>query len=173
MTRRHSHFRAAFSLAEAVAAVGLLGVCVVGVLTAASGAVGRAQATQARSAASALVAEILDEASALDYQDPTVTTTTLGFETGEGFTRREQFDDVDDFNGWSEGGIVDRSGAAVKSMSGWRRSVTVEWVDAATASVVSVVETGVKRVTVTITRSGKVLATGSVLATKAWRDATP
>lgn len=173
MTRRAGAVRTAFTLAEVVAAMGVLGVCIVAVLTAASGAVARAQATQARSAASSLVSELLDEAAALPYQDPTTTTTVLGMEAGEGWTRREQVDDVDDLNGWTENGIVDRSGNAVSGLSTWKRTVVVEWVDAATAATVQVVESGVKRVRVEVSRGGKILGSGVILRTRAWSQAVP
>lgn len=165
--------RRAFSLAEAVAAVGLLGSCVLVVLTAASSAVARRQDAQSRAAAAELVIEILDEARALPYEEPGVTTTVLGMEAGESFTKRSSFDDVDDLNGWTENGIVGRDASSVSGMASWKREVFVEWVDAATGAVTQAAETGVKRVRAQVTRSGKLLASGAILRTKSWQEATP
>ncbi len=74
MSRRPARLRRAFSLAEAVAAVGLLAAGVVSVLTAASAAVARRQDAQARGLASMLVSEVLEEARVLPYQDPETAT---------------------------------------------------------------------------------------------------
>lgn len=165
--------RRAFSLAEAVAAVGLLAAGVVSVLTAASAAVARRQDAQARGLASLLVSEVLEEARILPYQDASVATTVCGMEAGEAYVKRGAMDDVDDLNGWTENGIVDAAGNAVSGLSNWKRTVTVEWVDLATAATAQSSETGLKRVKVKVYLGARMLACGAILRSKAWSDAAP
>lgn len=173
MIRRPAHLRRAFSLAEAVAAVGLLAAGVVSVLTAASAAVARRQDAQARSLAASLASEVLEEARILPYQDPQVATAACGPEAGEVYLKRGAMDDVDDLNGWTENGIVDAGGTSVAGLSNWRRTVSVEWVDAATCASPQASETGAKRITVTVFRGARPLAAGVIIRSKAWSDAAP
>jgi Tfp pilus assembly protein PilV len=173
MRRPRSIARRGFSLAEAIAAVGLLSAGVVAVLSAASAAVARRQDAQARGLAQSLVAEALEEARSLPYEDASVATTALGLEAGEAFLGRADADDVDDLNGVSEDGARARDGSSVSGMGKFRRTITVEWVDAATASAVVPAESGVKRVRVTVSRGGVTLASGSILRTRAWRASIP
>lgn len=153
--------------------MGLLAAGVVSVLTAASGAVVRRQDAQARSLAASLVSEVLEEARVLPYQDAAVATVACGMEAGEAYLKRGAMDDVDDLNGWTEIGIVDAGGTSVAGLSNWKRSVVVEWVDAATGATPLVWETGVKRITVTVSRAGKPLASGAILRSRAWSEAAP
>lgn len=162
-----------FSMVEAVASVGLVGACVLVVMSTASGAIARREQVQAYSAASLLVEEVLGEASGLAYQDPTVATTALGTEAGETLTARSSADDVDDLNEWVETGVQGRTGSGVSRLSVWVRRVKVEWVLASDFETLSASETGVKRITVTVERGGKTLASGSVFRVKAWEEMTP
>lgn len=162
-----------FSMVEAVVAVGLAGTGVIVMMTAASGAIARREDAQARTVATMLVGEVLEEIRSQEYQDPTVTTTTLGPEAGETLVSRADADDADDLNGWEETGLRARTGAAVSTFTAWKRSILVEWVLTSDYSTAAAAETGAKRATVTVSRGGKVLATGSTLMVKAWGDATP
>jgi hypothetical protein len=74
---------------------------------------------------------------------------------------------VDDFNGWSESPPKDRDGTAMSELSGWTRSVAVVWVSSANLSTVSVTETGVKRVTVTVAKGSMTLATRVAIKVRA------
>lgn len=104
--------------------------------------------------ADGLLAEIL----ALSYAD-TSGTPVFGRETGESSGSKQNYSDVDDFHGWSETPPQDRSGAAIEGMPGWKRQVSVVWVQVPDVSSVSAVETGAKRVTVTVTKDGRPIAT--------------
>lgn len=144
---------AAFTLIESVVACAIVGGLLVSVL----GAVATAAAAQRRLADTVrgeLIAEdLLAEVLIHRYEDELLAGVAFGPESGETGANRAKFDDVDDFNGWSESPPVDRDGAAINGFSGWARTVQVEWVDPATL-VVSPTEKLVKRVTVTVSRSG-------------------
>jgi hypothetical protein len=116
-----------------------------------------ANAARGKLLAQGLLAEILQQA----YADPVVASTTLGPDAANLETSRATYNDVDDYNGWTESPPKNRDGTLLSSdMTGWGRSVKVEWVNPAslTASA-SVTETHCKRVTVTVTYNGATVAT--------------
>ncbi len=136
----------AFTLVEAAFAVAITGV----LLTAAAGTFGtiarnrqiEAERRLAHPLAQQLMAEILSAA----FVDPG-TSPTFGPETGE---TRATFNDVDDYNGLSEGPPATRAGVAMTGYAGWTRAVSVAYVDPATLAV-SALATPLKRITVTVT----------------------
>lgn len=105
--------------------------------------------------ASALMAEIV----ALPYQDPNLPTLALGTEAGEATSSRATWNDVDDYNGWTESPLQNKDGTVIPNTTGWQRSVVVEWVNAANPTVTSLVETSCKRIAVTVKHNGVVVAT--------------
>jgi len=101
----------------------------------------------ARLLADGLMADI----TALPYKDPVYTTTTLGVDTGETTSSKSNYDDVDDYNGWTESPPQDRDGNTLSGYTGWKRTATVEWVSlTAPAGTASGLETGLKRITVQV-----------------------
>jgi hypothetical protein len=104
--------------------------------------------------ASALMSEIMNQS----YQDPNELA-LFGPELSENPTLRSSFDDVDDYSGWSASPPQNRDGTSIPGLSGWRQSVTVDFVDQADLNNPWVSGTGVKRVTVTITHYSVVVAT--------------
>ena len=90
----------------------------------------------------------------LDPDDPPV----FGVEAVENGIVRSWLDDVDDFHGWSAQPIQDAYGFGYSEFGSWRRAVSVEWVQPANPAVVSATDQGVKRITVTVSRDGEVLA---------------
>ena len=144
----------AFSLVEAFVSV----VIVAGMLVAALSAVGASRLSQQRTSeysrgqllAESLMAEILQQ----DYLDPN-DTPVFGCESGESTSTRADFDDVDDYDGWSSTPPVAKDGAQLVGLSGWQRSVTVKWVNPADTGEVKSSETNAKRVTVTVSCNNK------------------
>lgn len=55
---------------------------------------------------------------------------TLGPDAGESAADKSTFDDIDDFNGWTETTVKDPMNAAVANFPGYTRTVTVSYVDA-------------------------------------------
>src|SRR5579871_5409936 len=105
--------------------------------------------------AEALIAEIMTQA----YSEPGATVSTFGPDPGEGTSSRANWDDVDDYAGWNESPLQNKDGSVITNTTGWRRSVEVVWVTPTSPMTVSAVESGCKRVTVTVRHNNNVVAT--------------
>lgn len=140
--------RPAFTIVEATMSTIIVAV----MLVAALNTVGVSKTTQHRAAlagggqllAEALMAEILQQS----YQEPDGTP-VFGRETGELATIRTNYDDVDDYVGWSAAPPTARDGTALTNSTHWKRTVAVDRVDPLDPMVVKTTETGAKRITVT------------------------
>lgn len=145
--------RNAFTIVEAVISTIIVAVMFVAALS----TVGAARITQHRAAlvsrgrllAESLMSEVLQQ----NYKDPDGAV-VFGVESGESAPARTDFDDVDDFDGWSSSPPVRRDGTPLANSTGWKRTAQVEWVDASDPGQVKAVETAVKRVTVTAEYGG-------------------
>jgi len=121
--------------------------------TYAKGALIRSEAGAAHGLATELIAEI----AAQDYEEPGAAVGTFGPESGE--NTRASFDDVDDYDGWTEKPPTDRAGTALTDYTAHARSVTVTNVDEATLSNArSDGSTGAKRIVVSVTCNGRLRA---------------
>jgi len=110
---------------------------------------------------------LLNDIRALAYQEPSGTV-NFGIETGESASSKTNYDDVDDFNGWSESPPQERTGTAMSQFdSTWRRSVVVAWVKSANLSQTSSTETGIKQITVNVYHNSLLVATRSALRSTA------
>ena len=92
-----------------------------------------------------------------DYVEPDETP-VFGCESSESGVSRTDWDDVDDYHLWSATPPQDRSGTVLPNSTGWQRDVVVEWVDPSDPASTVGGDQGVKRVTVTVQRYGKLLA---------------
>lgn len=145
--------RNAFTIVEAVISTVIVAVMFVAALS----TVSASKVTQHRVAlvnrgrllAESLLSEVLQQS----YEDPDGAA-VFGVESGEPTTVRADFDDVDDFDGWSSSPPAGRDGTPLTDSTGWKRTVKVEWVNSSDPGQVSATETGVKRVTVTAEYSG-------------------
>lgn len=139
----------AFTLVEAVVSLIVVSALLVAALT----TVGASRLSQhtiskygrGQLLAESLMAEILQQ----DYQDPNHTG-ALGCEPGESTTTRADFDDVDDYIGWTANPPVAKDGTAIESFGGYERTVTVEWVVPKEPAQGESSETNAKRVVVTV-----------------------
>ena len=82
--------------------------------------------------------------------------TTLGVESGEVATNKATFEDVDDFNGWTEARPQNPVGTVIPGLAGYARTVTVAYVDSSFA--VSASTTAYKKVTVCVAKASVTLA---------------
>ncbi len=161
----------AFTLIEAVMSILVVGLMLVAVLN----TLGASKLSQMRNTeqslgpmlAQDLMTEILNQ----HYMEP-ATTGTFGLE-GENATVRTDWDDVDDYDGWSSTPPQDRNGTDLPGMDGWGRKVTVTWADAADLNSTSGSANGIKRIDVTVTHNGQPITTLSSLRTSGWPDKTP
>jgi MSHA pilin protein MshD len=162
MTHRRNN--TGLTLVEAMVAMTIVSVLLVAAMQA-IGSAGlnqykNAERTTAATLADGLMAEIL----AKSYADPNQ---TPGFGPESGETARSLYDDVDDYNGYAEtSSPKDSAGTAVAGNT-WGRSVVVDRVVAATPSTVSSSETGVKRITITVTNRGRTVVQRVALRTDA------
>lgn len=120
------------------------------------------QTTRGQALAESLMTEILRQ----DYQDPDGTP-LFGLEQSEPGGQRNKFDDVDDYDGWTKSPPRDKNGSIIPNCDGWRRTVTVAWVDPMDPSLVEDSESNAKRVTITVTFQDMPVATLVAIRT-AW-----
>lgn len=118
--------------------------------------------TRANNLARALLTEITQQA----YVDPG-NSPVFGPESGQ---TRATYDDVDDYNGYTESPPTIQSGTkvAIPQQGTWRRNVTVVWADPTTLAPASPqAETGVKLISVTVLHRGRPIVTISAIRTSA------
>lgn len=108
-----------------------------------------------------LMAEILAQT---DYEEGNA----IGTDSGESNGDRNLFDDIDDYDGWAQRPPVDVGGAVIAGAEGYTREVEVVWVDNISASATRSSDEGTKRITVTVKRGGKPVATLIGYRTNDW-----
>jgi len=163
----------AFSLIEVIVSILVVSVMLVGTLQAVSASL-RTQSVaweraQGLFLAQDLVAEILQQ----KYKDPFQVPVLFGPELGDADAGRPAvrtgLNDVDDYFNWTDSPPHARDGTALAGFSaGWARTAQVVWINADTGAV-SIVETGVKRITVTVTHNNKTVATLTAICTDSWQ----
>jgi MSHA pilin protein MshD len=140
----------AFTIAEAVISMLIVSVMLTAALRAAAQSVAAQYKAAERQTGGLLAQGLLNEILTRPYKDPE-TPGTFGIEPGEPVKGpRYGFDDVDDYNGLSESPPVDQDAKALTGLTGWTRSVTVQYVDPAKPDSVQVSDMGVKLITVTV-----------------------
>ncbi|MEK7731056.1 MAG: hypothetical protein AAB363_04290 [Planctomycetota bacterium] len=150
--------RCGFSMVEAVFCVVLVsGLVVVSLDT--LGASKMAQRNLGERAlgqllASSLMSEILNQS----YEDPNETP-VAGLESTENALLRTTYDDVDDYINWTASPPQNRDGTVIPNLTGWEESVMIEVVDPSDLNTKKTSDSGVKRITVTITGNNVVVAT--------------
>lgn len=157
-----------FSLIEATLSIVLVGMMASAALAVVAGARRAEQMAADRARAQLLAEEVLSEIAPLKYKE--AGSLTLGVEAGESTANRNTWDDVDDANGCSESPPKDRTGVAHPGLTGWTRAVKVEWVDALDILGIGVVDGGLKRVTVTVSKGGKVVLKAVLMRSAARED---
>lgn len=164
--------RAGFSLVESSLAVLLVGLLMVAALRSVGASKRREAGTNDIVRAQQIAADLMNEILRQDYQESD-DAPVFGPETGETTGNRTLFDDVDDYIGWTSTPPKDRSGTVVPGFSGWTHSANVIWSDPATLGTTTKSDTGLKKITVTISKSSKVLATVVGYRSIAWVDTIP
>lgn len=111
-----------------------------------------------RATAQELASQLQEEIETLPWADP-AGGATIGIEVGEASGNRTTFDDIDDFDGWTEPSIQDRAGASLPGYGGYSRSVTVAYAnDISSATTPALPTNTFKKITVTVWKNGKQLA---------------
>jgi type II secretory pathway pseudopilin PulG len=139
------------SLIEVVVSTVIVGVLIVATLNALGAATSSSRTAGNRAVAIGLADDLMAEIVKAKYVDPG-NSPVFGPETGE--TTRNAFNDVDDYNGWSEQPPTAKDGTAYTDRNDWKRRVTVDRVTVADPTKTSTTETGVKRITVDVDYQG-------------------
>lgn len=147
--------RRAFSMIEVTVAMLIVaGLLVAALETIGSTASGRRAIAQ-RAAAAALAQDLLEEIRTKRYAGTADVAGSLGPTAAESVAAaRAAFDDIDDYDGWSETPPVGDTGTPLPGFTGWTRSVTVRFANPTTPGTDSVTDQRVKRIEVTVRPPG-------------------
>jgi type II secretory pathway pseudopilin PulG len=140
------------TLVEVVLCILVVGVMLASSLTAVgasrSGQFRMQQKVRANLLAQDLMAEILQK----NYKAPG--STLIGLGSGEVAGVKTTYNDVDDYDGYSESPPKYPDGTTMPNLTGWKRSVEVDWVNPANPDQIVATEKNVKRVVVTVSYNG-------------------
>ena len=164
--------RAGFGLLEALIAVMLTGLLMVASLRSLGASKRREASTSDQVRAKQLAADLMNEVLRQQYQEP-VSAIGFGPESGETTGNRSLFDDVDDYVNWSATPPIDRSGTPLAGFAGWTQRVTINWANSSTLATTTSANTGLKKITVTISKSGKTVSQMISYRSVAWVDTIP
>jgi MSHA pilin protein MshD len=97
--------------------------------------------------------ELMGEIMASRYRDAQDNKGAIGREDSEKDDVRELWDDVDDYDGWSASPPQTKNGTPMDTYARWTREVAVNHVDTTSLAktTLAVGETGLKRITITVT----------------------
>lgn len=168
---RHSRDRSspAFTIVESAVSVVIVGVMLVAAFSVVAAAAKSNRLQWELRAREVLGRALLEEMRQVAYSGPAATnvgvqvnllgliTVNLGGTAADPLAGRMGFDDLDDFNGYTDQPPTTRAGDKIAGYSGWRRRVTVERVDPANPAGAPVAaDAGLKRITIEVTApSGK------------------
>ncbi len=158
------HSRRGITLAETIISTLLIGFVLVSTLTLV-GPMVRSHTVHANKLVAANLANELSEEIATKLYIDTVPDSrdALGLDADDSSFFRSTFDDVDDYHKWSSSPPKHSLGGSYTSMTGWTREVSVAHADLTDPSLDSPTFTGLKRVTVTVSKDGTTLATVTTL----------
>lgn len=145
------------TLTEAVVGMIIVAVAVGGALQAT--VVARKQSVLAddRVTARTLLAAVEAQIGVLPYRDPQSSNAWIGVDPGESAASPAGWDDVDDADGWK--GLPTIAGATAD----WSVSVVVHWAKSSDPASDTNSESGLKRITMTAKRGGRVILATEVL----------
>ena len=157
VSRPPCRLRRGLSHVEVVVSTMLVGVVLVGATNLLGGVVRSRTASSHKARGVHFAQQMLTEIASGIYIDDGILP-VFGPELLEALGNRTNFDDVDDYHGWTESPLRDRTGSVIANTTGWRRTVTVAWVNPATPSTTVGSDQGVKRVTITVQNNGQTVA---------------
>ena len=167
---RRPHLARAFTLIEAVGSVLIVAVMFVAVMS----TVGAARMSQykmsGRSRGTALAQDLMAEIIQQPYEDPEDGPGAISMDSGESGGSRADFDDVDDYDGWSASPPEQRDGTVMPDLPGWSRQVAVAWINTSDTTTGVGAETGAKRITVTVKHNGMLMADLVAIRTSAFPE---
>jgi len=141
--------RKGLTLIEGMVSTVIVSTMLVMVLNTLGSSVRGKEIRQAKSRGPTLAQQLMAEILQANYKDADETP-VFGREASETGTTRSSFDDVDDYHNWSSA-PEEKDGTAIANLSGWNRSVTVQYVQPSSPTTVSSSDQGIKRITITVT----------------------
>jgi hypothetical protein len=144
-------------MAECLVSILLVAGLVVVALDAAGGAMVGRQRIGDRSRGQLLAQDLMTEILAQRYEEP-VDAPSFGLEGTEVTTKRDEFDDVDDYHGWQGAPPQRKGGVEMPEHSDWRREVIIEYADPYNLLATLATDSGIKRITVTVKKNDIVVA---------------
>jgi type II secretory pathway pseudopilin PulG len=158
--------RRSLTLAEMIVSMVIVGVMLVAALnTVGASKMGQLK-TGDRAKGTLLAQQLMSEILRQSYEEQGETP-AFGRETAELSTNRVEYDDVDDYDGWSASPPQRKDGTVIPGLEGWTRSVRVAWVAPADLSQEVAFDTRVKRITVAVAQDVVVVASMVALRTAA------
>jgi PKD repeat protein len=157
--------RRGFTIAEATIATLIVSVAMFATVTSASKSITNRSRVADRVKAQQLALDLMSEILQQTYSPPATPDPTGPARAG--------WTCVDDYNGYSETPPVSKSGTPIPDASNLTRSIVVQWINPATMLATTTLNTGIKMITVTVSRSSLVLASISAYRTIGWVDTIP
>jgi MSHA pilin protein MshD len=157
--------RSGLSLVEVSFATLLVSVMLVGAMQTVGSVLRQRARTAVEHRALLIGKQLLEEILTQAYVEPTQSP-VFGLETLE--INRSLYDDVDDYHNLDESPPADRSGTVLTGLNGWRRRVTVQYVDPLSPNSIVSDDQGAKRITVDVLENGQLRATVQSLKTDGW-----
>ncbi len=158
-----------FTLIESVMSILIVGL----MLVAALNTVGASKLAQMRNAERAagpmLSQDLMAEALNQFYEEPE-DSVKFGREGGESGGKREDYDDVDDYDGWVSNPPEYRNGDEIPGLDDWTRKVSVNWADSLFPQNNALTPSGIKRIKVEVFHKGRLVSTSTALRTSGWQD---
>tara|TARA_R110002111_G_scaffold103594_2_gene160505 strand:- start:1964 stop:2509 length:546 start_codon:yes stop_codon:yes gene_type:complete len=163
--------RRGISMAETIISTILVGFVLVSTLQIVGPMVRSTSVHADRLVAASLAHELAEEIGTKWYTEPDLDSLDArGVDDGERAAQRTDFDDVDDYHTWTASPPKISSGQSNIFLGGWARSVDVIFVELSDVKTESKTDTGLKRVTVTVSKNGVVLATDTSLHSQSADD---
>jgi hypothetical protein len=158
------------TLAESVVALFIVSLMIVAAMRGVGMAAKARLSQKDRAKGIALAEQLMSEIMQQRYKDPGANP-LFGFEPGE---TRPTYDDIDDYDNMVENPPQDRSGAVIAGTTGWRRSTKVDYMDQGLLGTILNTDTGIKRITVTVTSpAGRVTTLVALRTVKSEYEGSP
>lgn len=170
---RHGHEaarrRAAYTLLEVVISSAIISVMLVAALQAVAASRVSMRRLGDHSRGALLAQDLMTEILAQSYCDGAFGLGSFGINATEAAAgNRSLYDDVDDYDDWVASPPEYQDGTPIPETTGFERRVRVDWVQPDDLSQTSGSETGIKRIIVTVSLDGEVVARLTAIRTMSW-----
>jgi Tfp pilus assembly protein PilV len=156
-TQRRSYAKG-MSMVEATVSIVIVSVLLVAALSTLAASSRLSSQTRRHVKGQLFAQDLMAEILSCAYEEPDESA-LFGRETNEASDQRINYDDVDDYAGWSSSPLQSKTAEVLAGTDGWERTVSVDWVSQNDLTAVRSTETGIKSITVEVTFNGQHAAT--------------